>query len=46
MPYYSPPDDIAKHYIINPQAPVYTLDGSAGNNYYMVSQPSNKFDFM
>lgn len=43
MPFYSPPGDVGTHYIINPQAPVYTLDGSAGNNYYMVTQPSNTF---
>jgi len=39
-PYYSPSEDTGKHSIINPQAPVYTLDGSAGNNYFMVKNMS------
>ena len=46
MPFYSPPGDLKYNYIINPQAPVYTLDGSAGNNYYMVSEPSISINFL
>lgn len=40
MPYFSPPGDTGRHYIINPTAPVYTTDGSAGNNYFMIQVPT------
>lgn len=41
MPFYSPPGDTSFHYIQNPQAPVYTIDGSAGNNDWMANVSVN-----
>jgi hypothetical protein len=42
-PYYSPPDDTGKHYIMNAEAPIYTIDGSAGNGYFMIRDPSKLY---
>jgi len=38
--YYKLDGDNNGHYIINPTAPIYTVDGSAGNAYYMVPETS------
>jgi hypothetical protein len=34
--------DHNKNYIINPQAPIYTVDGSSGNHHSMMSNPSKR----
>jgi hypothetical protein len=41
MPFYSPLGDSELHNITNPQAPIYTVDGTAGNNNYLSTYPCN-----